>query len=383
MESSLDGNKYRLATNCLHAGQINPGVAAGVINPLYPSTAFPYLEVDKFAYPRYFNTPNQEALVTRLCTLEQGEDALVFSSGMAAIFSTFLALLDPGDHAIFQNDLYGGTHHAITAELDRLKITYTLLDEITRESLDRACRPETRFVYIETPSNPLLNCIPIDVVAEFAREKGILSLIDNTFASPVNQNPLVLGMDVVFHSATKYLGGHSDISAGVVISSAGVIGKIRPVAVNLGGNLNSQMCHLLERSIKTLEVRVTRQNENAQAIAEFLSAHAGVANVFYPGLRSHPTHEIAARQMKGFGGMLSFEVKGDPDAFVRRLRLIAPVMSLGAVESTISSPRLTSHAKIGPEGRKKVGISDQLLRLSVGIEAGNDLIDDLGEALKE
>ncbi len=379
-----DGNKHwGLATRCLHSGSIVDGRRTGLVTPLYAATAFAYLDVDEYAYPRNFNVPNQKVLADKICALEGAEDGLVFSSGMGAIFTTLIALLSPGDHAIFQNDLYGGTHYAITSELSRLGIDYTFIDQVDEASLENARHNKTRLVYIETPSNPLLQIIDMELVANWASKHGIISCIDNTFASPVNQNPIVHGIDVVMHSATKYLGGHSDLSAGAVVSTRDLIGKIRHAAVNTGAVLNAQVCHLLERSIKTLTIRVRQQNENAMALAEFLSAHDMTDRVYYPGLESHPGHALARKQMHGFGAMLSFEVKGDPDRFVDRLSLIAPAMSLGGVESTITSPRLTSHSKPGPEARKKAGISDNLLRLSVGIEEIDDLKEDLRNALKQ
>lgn len=380
---SSDGNKnWGLSTRCLHSGSMVDGRTTGLVTPLYPATAFAYLEVDDFAYPRNYNVPNQKVLVEKICALEGGEDGLVFSSGMGAIFTTLLGLLSPGDHAIFQNDLYGGTHYAITSELNRMGINYTFIDKVDTGSLENARHPRTRLVYIETPSNPLLNIVDMEMVADWARSHNIISCIDNTFASPVNQNPLKYGIDVVMHSATKYLGGHSDLSAGAVVTSVKIMEPIRHAAVNMGAVLNAQVCHLLERSIKTLHIRVKQQCANAQELAEFLAASDGVERVYYPGLTNHPGHELARRQMNGFGAMLSFEVKGDPDLFVSRLKLIAPAMSLGGVESTITSPRLTSHAKPGPEARKKAGISDNLLRLSVGIEDVEDLRTDLQNALK-
>ncbi len=381
MKSSVGNNAWGKATRCLHSGSLVDGRSTGLVTPLYSATAFAYLDVDDFAYPRNFNVPNQKVLVEKICALEGAEDGLVFSSGMGAIFTTLLGLLSPGDHAIFQNDLYGGTHYAITSELNRMGIHYTFIDHVDVDSLENARHEKTRLVYIETPSNPLLTIIDMKLVADWARKHGIISCIDNTFASPVNQNPIAHGIDVVMHSATKYLGGHSDLSAGAVVSSAEIINPIRHAAVNMGAVLNAQVCHLLERSIKTLTVRVRQQNENALAIAEFLMGMDGIDRVYYPGLTSHPGHELAKRQMNGFGAMLSFEVKGDPDIFVSRLALIAPAMSLGGVESTITSPRLTSHAKPGPEARKKAGISDNLLRLSVGIEDADDLTEDLRNAM--
>ncbi len=381
MKPSDGDRKWGFSTRCLHSGSLTDSRKTGLVTPLYPATAFAYLDVDDYAYPRNFNVPNQKVLVEKICALEGAEEGLVFSSGMGAIFTVLLGLLSPGDHAIFQNDLYGGTHYAITSELERMGIDYTFVDKVDEDSLENARHEKTRLVYIETPSNPLLTIIDMQLVAEWASSHGIISCIDNTFASPVVQNPIEFGIDVVMHSATKYLGGHSDLSAGAVVSSARIMEKVLHTAVNTGAVLNAQVCHLLERSIKTLTVRVRQQNRNAMEIAEFLNEHPEVERVFYPGLTTHPGHELARKQMKDYGAMLSFEVKGDPDEFVSRLRLIAPAMSLGGVESTVTSPRLTSHAKPGPEARQKAGIRDNLLRLSVGIEEADDLKEDLDQAL--
>jgi cystathionine beta-lyase len=381
MAKLSDGNNWGDATRCIHAGGIEDDKYKGVVTPIYVSTAYDYLGVPENAYPRYFNTPNMQSLNEKLAALEHGRDALVFGSGMAAIHATLFSLLSPGDHAIFQNDLYGGTHHAITAEMGRMNMEFTFVEDMTRDSIKSAIRPNTRLIYIETPSNPLLKITDIPLVVEIAKTHSLISVIDNTFASPINQNPIQLGMDVVIHSGTKYLGGHSDILSGAVISSEKLIETIRQSAINFGGNLNAHMCHLLERSLLTLALRVRQINTNAMNLAVFLQEHKDVNHVYYPGLSTHPDHELASKQMKGFGGMLSFEVKDDPDVMVKRLKLARSAMSLGGVETTVSSPRLTSHAKIGPEGRKKVGISDRLLRVSVGIEDIEDLIADFDQAL--
>ncbi|MEJ2005419.1 MAG: aminotransferase class I/II-fold pyridoxal phosphate-dependent enzyme [Cyclobacteriaceae bacterium] len=382
MEKSSTGNNWGSSTTCIHAGAIHDPKHRGMVSPLYPATAYEYLDVEIHAYPRYFNTPNMIAVSQKIAALENGERSLVFGSGMAAIYSTLFALLSPGDHIIFQNDLYGGTHYMINTEMKRNGISYTFLDEVTEDSLSQALRPETKAVYIETPSNPLLKIIDMSVVAEFCKAHDLLSVIDNTFASPINQNPIDHGIDIVLHSGTKYLGGHSDILCGAVVSRESLIAKIREHSVNYGGNLNAQMCHLLERSLLTLALRMKQINANAMEVSKFLEGHKNVERVFYPGLENHPDHELAKSQMKGYGGMLSFEIKSDPDQFVKQLSIIRPAMSLGGVESTITSPRQTSHSKIGAEERQKAGISDNLLRLSVGIEDAGDLKTDLNHALE-
>ncbi len=369
------------STIAVHAGTAPDPNHKGAVTPIHTSTAFNYLDVDRHAYPRYFNTPNLRVVGEKIAALENGEAGMVFSSGMAAITTAMFAFLQKGDHAVFQNDLYGGTHHAVAKELDRYGIEYTFVDSMDPEDYRKAIRRSTRFIFIETPSNPLMKIMDIKALAELAKSEGVLTMIDNTFASPINQNPIDLGIDVVLHSATKYLGGHSDISSGAIVTSQKLMEQIHNSAIHFGGNLDAMACSLLERSLKTLEIRVSRQNENALAIAKFLESHAMVNAVYYPGLPSHPDHNLAKSQMSGFGGMLSFEVNTDPDQFVKKLKWISPAMSLGGVESTITCPAQTSHAKLTIEQREAVGIKDNLLRLSTGIENAEDLIEDLRQAL--
>jgi cystathionine beta-lyase len=373
------------ATRCVHAGAENHDARHGVNTPVYTSSAFGYLDTEENQYPRYYNTPNQRTVVDKLCALEQGEAGLLFGSGMAAISTTLLALLQTGDHLLLQSDLYGGTYHFVTAELQRLGIEYTLVDASSSDNFAAAVQPNTRVVYVETPSNPLLKITDLRAVAQFARSRGLVSVIDNTFASPVNQNPLALGIDVVIHSGTKYLGGHSDLCFGAVVTSSALREQIHRRAINLGGSINATTAALIERSMKTLHLRVQQQNRNAQRVAEFLDQHPAVHAVHYPGLPHHPGHGVAREQMSGFGGMLSFvpKVAGLPEAvaLMRRLRLITPALSLGGVETLICSPAQTSHSKLSPEERQQAGVEDALLRISVGIEHADDLIEDLEQAL--
>lgn len=369
-------------TLCIHGGA-SADLTTGINTPIYTSTAFPYLDSDDRPYPRYYNVPNQSSLAGLIAKLEHGEAGLVFSSGMAAITSVLLGLLQQGDHIIFQQGLYGGVVDLILKDLPRMGIQYTMLENNDISSFEKAINDSTRILYCETPSNPLLGITDLHGVSELAREKGLISVIDNTFASPINQNPIDLGIDVVLHSATKYLGGHSDICAGAVVSTEKIIQRIHQTAIHLGGSLNAMMCYLLERSIKTLDLRVRKQNNNAQQIAEYLHAHPSINRVNYPGLPSHPGHELAKSQMKGFGGMLSFELTHqDPKRFQKQLQLIKPVMSLGGVETIICSPVLTSHQHVPDNQRSEQGITPKLLRLSIGIENPDDLIDDLDQALR-
>lgn len=367
-------------TLSIHAGSHGDPQFGGIVNPIYPSSAIDYDTEVK--YPRYFNTPNHQAVAEKIAALENAEAGIVFSSGMAAIMTSILTIARAGDHAIFQNDLYGGTHHAVMSDLKGHGIDFTVVDASDPDNFRKAIKKKTRLIYIETPSNPLLKITDIAAVAAIAQAYGILTVIDNTFASPVNQNPIDLGIDVVAHSGTKYIGGHSDLCCGVVATSRVLQEKIRRTALILGGSLDAHTCWLVERSLKTIVLRVRQQNKSAQAIAEFLDSEPAVPAVFYPGLKSHPSHAIAAKQMTGgFGGMLSFEVKGDTTEFIKRLKYVAKAVSLGGVESTISEPKRTSHVALTPAERKAAGISDQLVRLSVGIEETGDLINDLKQAL--
>lgn len=368
-------------TVAVHTGSYHDKTTGGVNTPVFTSSAFDYRGRTTTPYPRYFNTPNQDVVVRKICALEKGEDALVFASGMAAMSTSILAHAHAGDHVVLMDALYGGTHALATEWLEHFGVSHTFAGTGADDIMAGVCAA-TRVIVIETPTNPLMSIVDIRQVAEFARQKGIVTIIDNTFASPVNQNPIELGIDIVVHSGTKYLGGHSDICCGMAVAAARTLAPVRDLARCMGGSLDAQTCYLLERSMKTLVLRVERQTENAFAIARFLETHPGVARVFYPGLEHAQGHDIAARQMKGFGAMLSFELAGgDPAGFVDALSLIRPAVSLGGVESTICVPALTSHAVMSAEERARVGVSDSLLRLSVGVEHVDDIIADISRAL--
>ena len=366
-------------------GEVSDHQFKGAVSPIYTSTSYEFLDVDVKRYPRYFNTPNQAYLSQKIAALEHTESALIFGSGMAAISTLFMAFLKHGDHVVVQNTLYGGTVNFIKKELPKYGITYTFTDGYQLQDFEKSIQPNTKLVFIETPSNPLMTITDIAAVAQLAKQNGILSAIDNTFASPVNQNPIDFGIDIVMHSATKYLGGHSDISAGALAASKELIEHIWHSAINFGGNLSDYTVWLLERSIKTLGLRVKAQTANALHMAKWLNNHDHIKNVYYPGLESHPEHNLAKKQMHGFGAMLSFELHEDMDAlkFQKQLKLIKSSMSLAGVESTVISPFLTSHALLTPEERQKVGISDQLIRFSVGIEEAEDLQSDINQAIKQ
>lgn len=380
----MTSKKPGLNTICTHVGELSDDKYKGAVSPLYMSTSYAFEDVEVKRYPRYFNTPNQKALAQKMAALEHGEAALIFGSGMAAVSTALLAFLHKGDHVVLQQTLYGGTSNLVTEEFEKFGIEFSFTKDLSIEAFENEIRENTRVIYIETPSNPLLTITDIEGVAQLAKRRGLVSMIDNTFASPVNQTPLDFGIDVTIHSATKYMGGHSDILAGTVISSEEKIDRIFQLAKNLGGSLSDYTVWLLERSIKTMGLRVRAQNENAQRLAEFLEQNELVKEVYYPGLPSHKDHELAKKQMKGFGGMLSFELKDlDASVFMKYLKLIKPSMSLAGVESTILSPTKTSHSLLSPEERQEQGISDSLMRFSVGIEEPEDLIFDIEQALDE
>ncbi len=377
--------KKNMHTVCIHQGQIEDKQFGGAISPIYLATSYPFLDVEEKRYPRYFNTPNQEVIANKVAALENAERALPFSSGMAAISTSLFAFLQSGDHVVFQNEIYGGTHHLIQEEFSRYGIEYSFTKGLELSDFENEIRENTKVIYLETPSNPLLSITDIEGVAVLAKNRSIVTMIDNTFASPINQTPLDLGIDLSIHSATKYLSGHSDISAGVVAGTKEYVDRIMYKGRNFGGNLSDFMCFLLERSIKTLALRVEKHNTNAQFVAESLDFNPLIKKVFYPGLPSHKNHDIAKRQMHGYGGMLSFDLDEALDAklFQQKLSMIKPSMSLAGVESTIIQPSLTSHALLSSQERKEQGISNNLLRLSVGLENKEDILSDIEQALKK
>ena len=379
----MSKDKLGLNTICTHVGEVKDEQFKGAVSPMYLSSSYKFLDVDVKRYPRYFNTPNQEYLAKKIAALEHTEAALIFGSGMAAISHMFLAFLQKGDHLVVQNTLYGGTVNFIKEEFPKYGIEYTFTNGYKVEDFEAAIQPNTKLIHIETPSNPLLTITDIKTIAKLGKAKNIVTSIDNTFASPVNQNPIDLGIDMVMHSATKYFGGHSDICAGAVASSQEHIDRIWNVSKNLGGSLSDMTVWMLERSMKTLGLRVKAQTKNAMKMAKWLNKHPKIDKVYYPGLKSHPEHKLAKSQMKGFGAMLSFELKEGLDAyqFQKALKLIKSSMSLAGVESTVISPHLTSHALLTQEERDKVGISDRLIRFSVGIEDVKDLKRDIDKAI--
>ncbi len=379
-------NKHKgINTRCTHSGNLEDERFRGAVSPIYVSTSYAYEDVDIKRYPRYFNTPNQEALCRKMAALENTETALIFGSGMAAVSTALLAFVQSGDHVVLSEHSYGGTQNLIREEFDKFKIEYTFIAEPTVAAYKQAIRENTRVLYLETPSNPLMQITDLEGMAELARESGLVTMIDNTFASPVNQNPADFGIDLIIHSATKYMGGHSDICAGVVMGSMDHIDRIFQLAKNMGGSLSDYTVWLLERSIKTMGLRVKAQSQNALELAHFLQTCPEVNRVYYPGLEDHPDHELAKKQMKAFGGMLSFELAADVDLreFTQSLKLVKASMSLAGVESTLTLPSQTSHALLTEAQRKAAGIEEGLIRFSSGIEDIEDLKEDLLQALRK
>lgn len=380
----MKSKKLGINTLCTHAGGLEDEQFKGAISPLYMSSSYAYENVDVKRYPRYFNTPNQEALGKKIAALEHCEAGMVFGSGMAAISHTLLAFLQQGDHIVLPMNLYGGTYNFVVEEFDKFGIEYSFTNGFSEADFASEIKPNTKVLYIETPSNPLMRITDLEMIAQLAGERGIVTMIDNTFASPVNQNPADFGIDIVIHSATKYMGGHSDICAGAVAASKVHMDRIWNLSKNFGGSLSDYTVWLLERSIKTMGLRVKAQNRNARKIARWLDEHDLVSKVYYPGLKKHPDHKIAKRQMRGYTGMMSFELVEalDANSFMSSLKMIKQSMSLAGIESTILSPAKTSHALLSEKERERQGISDRLLRFSVGIEERKDIIRDLEQAFK-
>ena len=384
---TTDSRKLSMQTRAVHAGEPAPRVEGALVLPVFQSSTYETTGDSGYhdlPYLRLNNSPNHLALHRKLADLEGAEEALVTSSGMAAIFTALLSVLDSGDHLLAQRGLYGGTHTLLSRDLPALGISCDFVDLHDSDEWHAGLRPNTRAIYVETITNPLLTVADLHGVVSFAREQGLVSLIDNTLASPVNCNPLALGFDVVLHSATKYLNGHSDIVAGVIAGSGDLLSRCKHKLDHLGGTLDPHACFLLQRGMKTLPLRVERQNANALAIARYLESHDAVTGVHYPGLESHRNHDRARALLKGFGGVLSFDHCGGGQGagdMLRRLELVTPAVSLGGVETLVTMPAASSHSGLSPEERQKIGIGDGLVRLAVGIEGVEDLVSDLEQAL--
>jgi cystathionine beta-lyase len=372
----------RFATKAIHYGQEPEKNTGAVTVPIFQTSTYAQDDIGKtkgYEYSRTGN-PTRTALETVIASLEGGSHGFAFSSGMSATDSV-VRLLSHGDHVVVSDDVYGGTYRLFTKVMERFGLEFSFVDTSDIKVLERAIRPSTKMLWIESPSNPLLKLTDIRSASKIARSKGILTIVDNTFMSPYFQRPLELGCDIVVHSTTKYLGGHSDVVGGAVVSKDPEISERLKFIQNSAGAIPGPFdCWLVLRGIKTLALRMERHNANAQAVAEFLENHSKVEKVIYPGLRSHPQHALAKRQMTGFGGMVSFWPKGgmaSSRVILRSTRLFVLAESLGGVESLISCPSAMTHASVPAEARKKTGIRDDLIRLSVGIEDADDLIEDL------
>ncbi len=376
-----------LSTRAVHAGEERPGHGGAVVTPIFQSATFVSGGpggLPEVTYGRYQNTPSHKVLHARLAALEGTEDAVVTATGMAAMTAALLGLCESGDHLLAAQGLYGGTHVLLTEELPKLGIRATFVDAHRPETWAAAAQPRTRAFIVETISNPMCRVCDLKAVAEFCRARGIVSLVDNTFASPVNFRPAEHGFDLIHHSATKYLNGHTDVLAGVIAGRRELVARAVKVVRRLGGSLDPHACFLLERGLKTLVLRVERQNANALRVAEFLARHPKISATHHPGLPAHPDHARARELLKGFGGMLSFDLRGGggaADLFLAAVKIPWVAPSLGGVESLLSRPAATSHAMLAPQERAALGITDGTVRMSVGIEDADDLIADLDQAL--
>ncbi len=373
-------------TTAVHAGQAPDPRTGTIMTPVYQTSTYVQPRLGEplhgYEYARVQN-PTREAMEANIAALEGGEHGMGFASGLAAI-EAIIKRLDAGDHVVYEENVYGGTHRMFAQVFSRLGLRFTAVDARDPRSVQAALRAETRLVLIETPTNPMMRVADIRAIADIAHAAGALLAVDNTFASPYNQRPLELGADMVVHSSTKYLNGHSDVIGGIVVTShPGVSADLRFMQKATGGVPGPWDSWLILRGTKTLHLRMEAHNRNGQRVAEFLEAHARVGTVHYPGLACHPQHELAARQMRGFTGMVGFELESLEQArtVAESTRLFALAESLGGVESLINHPAIMTHASVPADMRQRMGVSDRLLRLSVGIEDADDLIDDLDRAL--
>ena len=380
--------KYtKIDTKLIHSGEPTPRILGAVSMPIFQTSMYEYrsgADYHDIKYIRLNNTPNHIALHTKLACLENAESALVTASGMAAISTTLLTKLSAGDHLLVQNCLYGGTLDFITKDFPSFGITYDFIDGNDPESWEKKLKPKTRAIYVETITNPLLQVIDLEEIVNFSKQHKLISIIDNTFASPINFRPSELGFDLSLHSCTKYLNGHSDIVGGAVIGSSELITQITHKLNHLGGSMDPHACFLLQRGLKTLGLRVRQQNENANKIAHFLEKHQAVIKVNYPGLPGNPSYRRASDLFEGFGGMISFELQGGIDSvnnFFDKVELAIIAPSLGGIETLVTRPAATSHAGMSYKERQQAGISDTLIRISTGIEAVEEIIADFDQAL--
>ena len=378
--------RYGLSTLAIHGDPHRRPDWTPVVPPVMQSSTFtnPVGSAEEVMYSRYGNNPNQVALGKKYALLEGTEAAVFVSSGMAATALAHLAVLRPGDHLVTSSWIYGGTKRLFDEEFGRLGIDVTYVNPDQHRLWRRSVRKSTRAIFVETPTNPLMRVLDLTPVAQIARDSGLALLVDGTFASPVNFRPLEHGADIVITSATKYLNGHSDVIAGAVAGSASLIEEVIRLMTLWGQAIDPHTAWLIDRGIRTLEVRMARHNENGMAVAQWASQHPAIVRVHYPGLPSHPEHEQAKEVLNGFGGMVGLEIKGGVRAtekMLRKLKVITHAPSLAGVESLVSEPRLTSHSRLSDEQRAKLGIPDGFVRLSCGLENAPDIIADLEQAL--
>jgi len=384
------------STKAVHAGDKRGSSTGAVVEPIYETSVFAFSstkqlvdvmseKAEGYVYTRYGN-PTTRSVENKMAELEQSEDAAVFSSGMAAIATTFFTLVSSGDHVVSTRDLYGGTLEFFNKVLPKFGVEATLVEATDLDEIRSATRSNTKVIYAETPTNPTLKVADLSAVAKIGKEKGATVVVDSTFASPYNTKPTELGVDVVVHSATKYLCGHNDVTAGVVCGSERFVQELKKMRKSLGGTLDPLAAWLLLRGLKTLGLRMERHNSNGIKVATYLERHPKVKTVHYPGLESHPQHAIAKRQMTGFGGVVSFEIDRDFETtakFVENLKLCSLASSLGGTETLVTQPVTASHYFVSVEDRKKAGITDQLIRLALGIEDPEDIIADLEQAFNK
>ncbi len=379
----MKNKQLNIETICVHAGTQIDKNQGGVNTPIHTSTAFKYLEDYEMKYPRMGNVPNQQAIIDKINALENAADGCVFSSGLGAIAAALMGILQPKDHLLVQSDIYGGTAHFMHHQLEKIGVEVSFIEMLDKNEIVKHIQSNTKLIYIETPSNPLMKLTNLEMIAEIAKEHQLISFADNTFATPIFQKPLHLGIDLVMHSGTKYFSGHSDIIFGYVGGNKKLIEQVKLAQIDFGSTLDARLCYEIERSMKSLHLRVERATENAMKLAEYLESHPKIEKVYYPGLKSHSQFQLAQKQMKGgFGAMMSFRLNQsiDPIKFQKSLQIICPAVSLGGVESLIGSPYLTSHKSISEKERQNMGISQQDIRFSVGIESFEDLKNDLEQA---
>lgn len=387
-------NRQGMATRSIHSGEERKRYADSITTPIVQTSTYVFADTKeieaytkggkaRFEYGRYGN-PTEKVAESRLAELEGAEDCVVFSSGMSAICTTILALVHSGDHIVITDDAYRKTLEFCSSYLQRFGVECTIVPFGDYEAIEKAIQKNTRFIFSESPTNPYLNIFDLDRLREIASRHKVLTLIDSTFATPVNQRPLEFGVDLVLHSCTKYLAGHNDILAGAVLGRKELIAEVRGLHKAMGGVIDAHCCYLLLRGLKTFPMRVAQQNATALRVARFLEAHPGIRRVYYPGLESHPHHEIANAQMAGYGGVVSFELKGtlkDAKVFLDALKLCYIGPSLGGVETLITHPALVSYYEYSRKERYALGITDTLVRLAVGVEDAGDIEGDLDQAL--